>query len=219
MFSSIDKNPLIQVLSTISPAAQFVTIKEYENNNGDICNYSFLINFSYQNLLQRSLAKLATIHFPSGEILSSFNKKIVFKDFVQAKNELQTSFRASLAGTNHSFSEEAYEPIPSLITGKPLHGCKLHSATGLIHIQGILIHRLVLSSFSEKKIPNSAPKTIIKNWIRHQLPIGKIVQFCLEPGRYGNLTINHVALLSKEIPGIGLNEISSIPEILSWQEK
>lgn len=195
------EHPLVRILSECRPSAQYVALMGYVNSQGEISNYSFLLNISYPKAVQKSILLLSQLNFESSKKEVKWSKE----EFLLAKNELTQSLLLSSQGENHSTSEAAYQEIYGY-GGKKLKGCKLHSETHFIHLYGFIVHRLVVRA-GEKKVVKSSGKTLAKNWLRSNLPIGKFVQFRLEHLKYERLSLGNVFFLSEEIPELNVSEV------------
>jgi hypothetical protein len=212
---AVIEHPLVVLLSTCDPFAQFVAVMGYQNGKGDVGNYSLLFNISYARAVEKSLKLINEVSFLDYcqylEFKKSNQTKIVVpveSVFLQAQKEVFESLSLSHDGENHATHEGAYHEIYGL-NGQKLKGCKLHDETRLIHLYGFAVHYLKIKDGNVKP-PNSSTKTLAKKWIRSQLPVGKFVQFRLQPGKYDRLTIRKISLLSREIPELSLSEENSL---------
>lgn len=166
--------------------------------------------FNYGRLVMRSLAQLGAIETET--VIAKAAKRghtITEADVEQAREELRESFQKSVAGENESTTSHVFDPL--VVDGETVTGARVYKCvaethdengevrecrcrtctgdekaplSGTIYLTGLRIHSTVLEASVNGPIPpvKSAPKTIAKDTMRDILPIGRFVQYRLEPG-------------------------------------
>ena len=182
----MDNQAFVNELSKLRPASTFLTLKGYRSESSEIADYSLAFHISYANALKQSIATLEALA-TVGDLEA------------QAKRELLESFHKSLL----KGEETAVEDIDDAYTrffdddGNYIKGVKMHTATGALHLYGLVVHKRVLMPGNYAKV-NSKPLTIAKNKMRALTRVGKFQQFKILPSQVDKIAVEGLDLLPPE---------------------
>lgn len=182
----MDTFQFVAELSKLKPASTFLTLHGYRNEASEVADYSIAFHMSYKSAIERSLAKLEALT-PTTDL-----EKL-------ARTELMASFQKSLAKMDDAATEEVDSAYTRFLDndGEYIKGVKMHTATGTLHLYGLVVHKLV-------KMPgmyapsNKKPLTIAKDKMRYLTPAGKFRQFRILPEQVDRIVVNGMSLLPPE---------------------
>jgi len=175
------KDYCVHILGHVRPQATFLSIKEYRNNYGEIANFSVCFHASYLKTVEKT-----------AEIVEAFVPNSDAEE--EARHELLESFNWTLSGFNPLYTcNGVYEDIMDSI-GKPIPGIKLHKNQNLVHINAMIIRPKIIISKALYPYVNRSEKTIAKKIIKGKTPLGKWLQFKLEPGRFDELIVQKMRI-------------------------
>lgn len=140
-----------------SKGSQFVSVRGYENSEGEIANFVLNLGTKYENAKKKDIARLQAI-LKEGKFETPLQKEAV------------ESVLEGLVNPNQNRSKgqtETYETIP----GFPM--LKRHVVTRDLYIYGQRINKKVLVKGNYKTV-NSKPLTIEKEKVRKGLSTSKL---------------------------------------------
>jgi len=174
-------------LGRLRPSATFLSLIGYRNEASEIADYNIVFHMSYENALRRSLAVLENV-IPDGDYESI------------ALRELSVSYQTSL-------NKIALTPIEEIEDGytrffdennKYIKGVKLHTATGALHLYGLVNLKRVLMPGQYKRT-NRRPLTIAKDKFRRLCPVNKFRQFKIIPSQVDRISVENLSLLPPDV--------------------
>lgn len=165
----------------------------------DLVEVLIWTGFDYKALIERSQKKLDLML--KGPLITDLTKASPHLDSNVAAScaaiqDTQAWFYKVLSAKNPSadgeVSESAWEPL--MVNGQKVRGCRVHRATGEVHIQGVKLgEKVVKAAPNGEWTPKSSAKTVAKNLLRDMLPIGLYVQYSLSPERLTNFKVGSEA--------------------------
>lgn len=188
------RSQAVTLLSKMRPNATFLTIHNYMNAFGEISNFSIAFHVSYPNAVKRSKELLVkfipTAEHCVGRPYSPDHLRI-------ARDELLDSYDATLSGHNPAAtSAHAYDEVQ--VGNATIPGIKLHREQDILHLWGFGLHKKVL-------LPGNYPEdtrrvfTIAKDDLRLMTPLGKFVQFRLQPGRFHQFVVEGITIKEDQV--------------------
>lgn len=181
---TVDVKNLVKTFANLRPSSTFLSIKEYQNNDGEVSNFGLVFHVSYLTLLNKSLA-IAEKFNPSNE-LESQAKLEILQSLKNSIDKVKTTPIEEVDDAYHHFADDA---------GNFVKGVKLHKNTGELHLYGYQIHKEVLIPGVYKKV-NSKPLTLAKRAIEKQLPVKKWRQFKLTPEKFREIKVEGIVINS-----------------------
>lgn len=143
---------------------RFASFAYTSKETNETARHTVALGFDYMELVSKSLAKLI-----------QKRKKLAGVDAIAA-DELIASFQATLNGTQTGYTKaEIYLPTT-------IRGLKVNTNDGSLQLFGLAMSKKIIIPGNPRKPVNSAPKTIAKNALRKDLPIGKFREFALDSG-------------------------------------
>lgn len=194
-----------RILSEVQKGSTFLTVHHYLNNFGEISDFSIVFHINYLKAVARS-AELLAAYSPTREDAS--DRPYTHRELELAKKELLESFKMTMAGNNTlAKSVHSYSRVDNG-EGEPIPGVKLHDSQDVLHLIGFRVHKNILL---KGKYPpdNRAAKTIAKDDIRQNLPIGKFVQFKLVPGKFRKLVVKGMTIEEEHVLRQGMESLKS----------
>jgi len=148
----------------------FVGVRNYTNKFEELSNQTFLVGFSYANMLKKDLMKLTSFAVKR-QVVAMFanNDKSLVK---KAYNELVSSLvkrtaseeqKELLRANNDSTIKRSDAMSDAFLT--LAKGLKLHKDTKTIHIYGLCVRKTILEQGNYPKTKRQK-KTIVKNTIK-----------------------------------------------------
>lgn len=149
----------LQIIQTIFEAAkigtaQFVYVKNYKNQQGEVSNYLINLGMSYNEQRLKDIEKLENVSFPDNII-----KEVARKELLESKIK-NTSDETRTAASKAQL--DAYLELCSNV--------KLHKESYELHLKSFLVNKEVIEAVEYKEV-NSAPKTIAKKAIGKELKL------------------------------------------------
>ena len=163
-------NLLNQAISKSITAVSFVSVKNYENKQGEIANYLFNLGINYEKSVKQDIETLQNLDVTT---LKDVKSSVI--DLEKAKVELINAFIKP--NENRSNAQiDAYTQIG-------IKGMKVHNETGLLYIYGFLQNKTVVTPSTEPyKVVNSSVLTIAKNELRKLLKTSNFRMFSVAVG-------------------------------------
>jgi hypothetical protein len=146
----------------------------YTNKEEEQSRYVITMGFSYKALVEKSLAELQE------------KRKSMENESIEAiaADELIASFNKTLSGTQDAYTKE------NTYSDTGIKNLKFNEVDGTLHVFGLCQSKTVLVAGPEKKAVKSSEKTLAKNKIRKNLPVGQFVEFRLTPDRIHAVRVN-----------------------------
>lgn len=157
--------PLASLVQALNGNTQcrFASLVYRSKESGELARHVVLLGFSYRNCVETSLAELQRVR-PSLDGVSAI-----------AADELLESFTKTLAGTQDKYTKaETY-------AATDIPGIKVNTVDNSLQLFGLAHAKTVLEPGTHKVV-KSSEKTIAKNKLRAELPIGKFREFALDAG-------------------------------------
>lgn len=163
-------NLLNQAISKSITAVSFVSVKNYENKQGEIANYLFNLGINYEKSVKQDIETLQNL-----DVTTLTNVKSSVSDLAIAKAQLIESFIKP--NENKSNAQiDAYTQIG-------IKGMKVHNVNGLLYIYGFLQNKTVITPSTEPyKEVKSSTITIAKNELKKLLKTSKFRMFSVAIG-------------------------------------
>jgi hypothetical protein len=183
----MNQGQFVSELSKLRPSSTFLSLIGYRNDHSEVADYSIVFHISYANALRRSLVALESF-VPSDDLEAT------------AKQELMTSYQASLDKMKTTPMEELEDHYTHFLdeNNTYIKGVKVHTATGTLHLYGLVANKRVLMPGIYKKV-NSRPLTIAKNKLASRTPCGKFRQFKITPFQVDRISVDNLSLLPPSI--------------------
>ncbi len=189
-----DKNVKLVVTAKTIKGTSFVGIRDYENKQGELSNYTLNVGINYENVLKNDFNTLKNNQV---EIVETLKKSYPIAIIEQAYNELLTSLekrlldeitKANLRAENDKTILASDAQIDAYIN--LTKGIKLHKDTMQLHVFGLVVKKTVLKAI-EYKQTKSRELTIVKN---------KIEKFCdFKQSKYRTFIFNKADVKIKGI--------------------
>ncbi len=188
-----------ELFSQIDTSAQFVVIRGYNNNHGEVAHHNICWRINYSNAVEKSI-KILKEYKPSIE--DCIGKPYTISHVEVALMELLSSFNDTIKlgpGNNpRATSAHAYDSVVDKF-GKKIPGVMIHRDTDTLHLNSVYrIQKVVIVPGVYKEV-NSALKTLAKNDLRKKLPLKKFGQFKLDIGRFEKMTVQKITLVEEDI--------------------
>lgn len=153
-------NPLFEKIKD-QKAPTFVSVKGYENKQGEISNYVINLGFDYGKMVDRDIQKLEN---------ASFEDELLEKARVTLLKRLLKNKDPKTQSNQSKGQQDAYY--------NPCKGLKFHIESGTFYFFGQKIRKKVLRAV-EYKPKNSRPLTIAQNKVKKELNLSshKLRQF------------------------------------------
>ncbi len=157
---------ILEAIASQAGLARFASFTYTTKTTGETARYTLQLGFNYRNALQRSLMELEI----DSQIMSGIEKV--------AAEELISSFKSSLDGTQNKYTKkDIYQPYKDK-DGRTIQGLKVNSKDGSIKVFGLVHSKVQIAPpVIEKKPVDSSELTLAKNRLRKGLPIGKFAEF------------------------------------------
>lgn len=179
----MDQQAFVSELAKLRTSATFLALKGYRNEHGEVADYSIIFHMSYENALKRSLLALESV-VPADDMEAT------------AKRELIDGYSKSLEKVLTVPIEEIDDAYTRFFDadGSYIKGVKLHTATSVLHLYGLVNTKRVL-------VPGVYPKrnkrelTLAKEKLRKLCPVDKFRQFKILPSQVESLSVENLSLL------------------------
>ena len=165
--------PAIQLIQSLGgiQGCKFASLTYTAKESGEVARHNVLLGFNYKTSVEKSLLELEILR-PSLSGIDAI-----------AADELLESFKKTLDGTQDSYTKaETY-------TDTAIKGLKVNTVDNSLQLFGLTQSKVVLTP-GTYKVVKSAKKTIAKNKIRKELPIGKFREYALDTGAIHGARIN-----------------------------
>lgn len=163
-----DKNIKLVVTAKTIKGTSFVGIRDYENKQGEISNYTVNAGISYENVLIHDFTNLKD---KQTEIVAVLKKSYPIAVVEQAYKELYNSLEKRLSDEQtkaklRSEGDETIKRSDAQINAyiNIAKGVKLYKETMQLHVFGLVVRKTVLKPI-EYKETKSRELTIVKNKI------------------------------------------------------
>lgn len=189
-----DKNVKLVVTAKTIKGTSFVGIRDYENKQGELSNYTLNVGINYENVLKNDFNTLKNNQV---EIVETLKKSYPIAIIEQAYNELLTSLEKRLSDEITKANLRAENDKTILASDAQIDayinltkGIKLHKDTMQLHVFGLVVKKTVLKAI-EYKQTKSRELTIVKN---------KIEKFCdFKQSKYRTFIFNKADVKIKGI--------------------
>lgn len=175
---------LAKVLSRTVKGSQFVGVRGYENQKGEVSNYLVAVGYDHAKM---KAAELSELQATSVAAMVAALPKHDENDVTDAFNELLVAKAKPVKDNPHALAQiEAYTALDN--------GVLINHETQNIMVRGLCLNKTVVKTAEEngksKKAVNSSGKTLAKRAIEahihsvNRAAFGKITQFILEQGSF-----------------------------------
>jgi len=162
------------IRNLVKAGTSFASIVYRSKGDSSLARYTIILGHSYSNLLKKSKNELqakldlnefqGTDFLAAQEVLASLNKSLA----AHAKGEQNSDYTKK-------------DQYVSLGNGVNLN------EDGTIQLFGLIQSKVELQAGTPRKKVNSSAKTIAKNKIRKDLPVGRFREFALDSGNIQTL--------------------------------
>lgn len=165
--------PAIQFISALGgiQSCRFASITYTAKESGETARHTVLLGFSYRKAVEKSLLELE-IQRPSLSGIDAI-----------AADELLESFRKTLNGTQDGYTKEG------IYVDTAISGLKVNTNDDSLQLFGLVQSKVVLVS-GVHKVVKSSEKTIAKNKLRKELPVGKFREYAIDAGAIHAARVN-----------------------------
>lgn len=173
MKNELNLVPAIEFIQSLGgiQGCKFASLTYTSKESGETARHTVLLGFNYKTSVEKSLLEL--------EILRPTLTGI---DAIAA-DELLTSFKKTLDGTQDGYTKaETYADTS-------IKGLKVNTVDNSLQLFGLTQSKVVLVPGTFKTV-KSAEKTIAKNKLRKELPVGKFREYALDSGAIHGARIN-----------------------------
>lgn len=150
---------------------RFASLTYTAKESGEVARHTVLLGFSYRKALENSLLELE-IQRPSLTGIDAI-----------AADELLESFKKSLDGTQDGYTKA------HVYADTAISGLKVNTNDNSLQLFGLTHSKVVLVP-GVYKVVKSAEKTIAKNKLRKELPVGKFREYALDAGSIHAARVN-----------------------------
>ena len=173
MNAPLNPIPAIALISALGgiEGCRFASLTYTAKESGEVARHTVLLGFNYRTCVEKSLLELEILR-PSLSGIDAI-----------AADELLESFRKTLNGTQDGYTKaETYADTA-------VKGLKVNTVDNSLQLFGLTQAKVVLVPGTFKTV-KSAPKTIAKNKLRKELPVGKFREYALDNGAIHLARIN-----------------------------
>ena len=165
--------PAIQFIAALGgiEGCRFASLTYTAKESGETARHTVLLGFSYRKAVENSLLEL--------EISRSGLSGIE----AVAADELMESFRKTLAGTQDGYTKA------DIYADTAISGLKVNKNDNSLQLFGLVQSKVILVP-GFHKVVKSAEKTIAKNKLRKELPVGKFREYALDSGAIHAARVN-----------------------------
>jgi len=165
----MDKNLKLLVTAKTIKGTSFVGVRDYQNTQGEVSNYTINVGFTYENVLTHDFTNLKN---KQKEVLTILKKSYPIAVIKQAYSEVYNSLekrlsdeqtKAELRAENDETIARSDAQINAYIN--LAKGVKLHKDTMQLHVFGLVVRKTILQPI-EYKQTKSRELTIVKNKIK-----------------------------------------------------
>lgn len=150
---------------------RFASLTYTAKESGEVARHNVLLGFNYQTSVENSLIELEMMR-----------PALTGVDAIAA-DELLTSFQKTLNGTQDGYTKS------NCYADTAIKGLKVNTNDDSLQLFGLTQSKVVLVPGTFKTV-NSAPKTIAKNKLRKQLPVGKFREYAIDSGAIHGARMN-----------------------------
>lgn len=165
--------PAIQFIAALGgiKGCRFASLTYTAKESGETARHTVLLGFSYRAAVEKSLLDLE-IRRPD----------LTGIDLIAA-DELIASFQDTLAGTQTGYTKA------DVYADTAIPGLKVNTNDDSLQLFGLTQSKVVIVP-GTFKVVKSAEKTIAKNKLRKNLPVGKFREYALDAGQIHAARIN-----------------------------
>lgn len=165
--------PAIQFIAALGgiKGCKFASLTYTAKESGETARHTVLLGFSYTSAVEKSLLDLE-IQRPNLSGIDAI-----------AADELIESFKKTLNGTQDAYTKE------HIYADTAISGLKVNTNDDSLQLFGLTQSKVVIVPGTFKTV-KSAEKTIAKNKLRKELPIGKFREYALDNGAIHGAKVN-----------------------------
>lgn len=192
--ATIFKNACTKILADLDPRSMFITVRDYENEYGEVSHFSVGFHADYKTAVAKSL-KIVQSYSPSFK--DCIGQPFTIWDLEQAKQELILSYEASLGNVNSNYTCRGVYDSVSGRRGVIIPGVKLHLKNDILYLEGLRLAKRVIVAGIYSSI-KSQPITLAKNLLRSKTPVDRWGQFKLMPGKFSVINLGKMSFSDQE---------------------
>ncbi len=176
-----DMHTLMAPLATLRKGSTFLVLLGYKNKQGEVTDRTISFHVSYENALVRSIAKLEAMKGLTGIE-------------AQARDELLTSYRKSLAAPVEETDEASPYHVLLDADGESIKGLKVHKETQRLYVYGMQVpgQKRVITEGTYKPV-KSSEKTLAKQKLSKDLPVSRWRQFIISPDNVREIKVEKMS--------------------------
>jgi len=173
MNAKLNLVPAIEFIAALGgiEGCRFASLTYTAKESGETARHTVLLGFSYRKAVEKSLLELE-IQRPSLTGIDAI-----------AADELIESFKKTLAGTQDGYTKA------NVYVDTAISGLKVNTNDNSLQLFGLVQNKVVLVPGVFKEV-KSAPKTIAKNKLRKELPVGKFREYAIDSGSIHAARVN-----------------------------
>lgn len=179
----MDQQAFVSELAKLRPSSTFLSLIGYRNEHSEVADYSIVFHISYENALKRSLVALETV-VPADD-MEARAKQDLIDSYQKSLNKMATTPMEELEDAYTHFKDE---------NGSYIKGVKLHTATGVLHLYGLVNSKRVIMPGSYPK-RNHRELTLAKKKLAQLCPVDKFRQFKILPSNLDRISVENLSLL------------------------
>lgn len=160
----------IQSLGGIQ-GCKFASLTYSSKESGEVARHNVLLGFNYKTSVENSLIELEMMR-----------PTLTGVDAIAA-DELLTSFQKTLNGTQDGYTKS------NCYADTAIKGLKVNTNDDSLQLFGLVQSKVIITP-GVHKVVKSAEKTIAKNKLRKQLPIGKFREYAIDSGAIHGARMN-----------------------------
>lgn len=178
------------LFSKVRAGSTFMTVNGYQNNHGEVSNFSIVFHFNYSNAVKKAIKTWQSY-------------KPVYTIEKIAKEQLIESYTRSLASgvQQGEFSDHALkEPYGRVLdqNNNVIDGVKIYLARREIHLTGLLVSKRIIK---ETKYPKQfkSSLTVAKEKLLDMTSLSRYRQFKLIQGRFNNIIVDNMTFEQEDL--------------------
>ena len=179
----MNQDQFVAELAKLRTSSTFLSVMGYRNEYSEVADYSIVFHISYENMLKRSIAALEAV-VPSDDLESRAKRELIDGYQNSLKKLATTPIEKIDDAYTHFFDEN----------GNAVKGIKVHTATGVLHLYGMLNAKRVLIP-GQYPTSNKRELTIAKDKLRKLCPVDRFRQFKIAADRVERISGESLHLL------------------------
>jgi hypothetical protein len=179
----MDQQAFVSELAKLRPSSTFLTLMGYRNEHSEVADYSIVFHISYESAVKRSLLALEGV-VPADDMEARAKREMI-DGYQKSLERMKTTPMEELEDAYTHFKDE---------NGAYIKGIKLHTATNVLHLYGLVnAKRVIMPGVYPKR--NHRELTLAKKKLAKLCPVDKFRQFRILPSQVDSISVEHLSLL------------------------